>query len=163
MQKNRAHTAHRLRNQAEKITEWDPQEAEEERQARQGNAPSCPSPSRRAEEVKSGQRPSTTSHGPHLGGSRRDRMGRAFVYVILGGGVAAGYAALEFARRGGYSRGELCIISEEAVRSAPFASLVFMMYFAFSFSLSPEFSSTHRARAGMLRQLGFLVLLFLEL
>ncbi|GKE02627.1 hypothetical protein Tco_1390610, partial [Tanacetum coccineum] len=23
-------------------------------------------------------------------------MGRAFVYVILGGGVAAGYAALEF-------------------------------------------------------------------
>jgi len=90
-------------------------------------------------------------------------MGRAFVYVILGGGVAAGYAALEFARRGGYSRGELGIISEEAVRSAPFASLVFMMYFAFSFSLSPEFSSTHRARAGMLRQLGFLVLLFLEI
>ncbi|XP_066322446.1 monodehydroascorbate reductase 2, peroxisomal-like [Miscanthus floridulus] len=42
-------------------------------------------------------------------------MGRAFVYVILGGGVASGYAALEFARRGGYSRGELCIISEEAV------------------------------------------------
>lgn len=42
-------------------------------------------------------------------------MGRAFVYVILGGGVAAGYAALEFARRGGYSRGELCIISEETV------------------------------------------------
>jgi len=69
-----------------------------------------------AEEVRSGQRPSsTTSHGPHLGGSRRDRMGRAFVYMILGGGVAAGYAALEFARRGGYSRGELCIISEEAV------------------------------------------------
>ncbi|RCV07999.1 hypothetical protein SEVIR_1G295400v4 [Setaria viridis] len=45
-------------------------------------------------------------------------MGRAFVYVILGGGVAAGYAALEFARRGGYSRGELCIISEEA--AAPY-------------------------------------------
>jgi hypothetical protein len=45
-------------------------------------------------------------------------MGRAFVYVVLGGGVAAGYAAREFARRGGYSRGELCIISEEAV-SAP--------------------------------------------
>uniref|UniRef100_A0A0E0K472 monodehydroascorbate reductase (NADH) n=1 Tax=Oryza punctata TaxID=4537 RepID=A0A0E0K472_ORYPU len=42
-------------------------------------------------------------------------MGRAFVHVILGGGVAAGYAALEFARRGGYSRGELCIISEETV------------------------------------------------
>jgi monodehydroascorbate reductase (NADH) len=52
-------------------------------------------------------------------------MGRAFVYVILGGGVAAGYAVLEFARRGGYSRGELCIISEEAVRSAPFASFFF--------------------------------------
>ncbi|XP_010243060.1 PREDICTED: monodehydroascorbate reductase 4, peroxisomal [Nelumbo nucifera] len=41
-------------------------------------------------------------------------MGRAFVYVILGGGVAAGYAALEFSRRG-ISRGELCIISEEPV------------------------------------------------
>ncbi|XP_072959212.1 monodehydroascorbate reductase 2, peroxisomal [Typha angustifolia] len=41
-------------------------------------------------------------------------MGRAFVYVILGGGVAAGYAALEFARRG-ISHGELCIISEESV------------------------------------------------
>ncbi|XVF58058.1 hypothetical protein PTKIN_Ptkin07bG0032100 [Pterospermum kingtungense] len=41
-------------------------------------------------------------------------MGRAFVYVILGGGVAAGYAALEFAKRG-VSHGELCIISEEPV------------------------------------------------
>ncbi|XP_074558299.1 monodehydroascorbate reductase 2, peroxisomal-like [Curcuma longa] len=41
-------------------------------------------------------------------------MGRAFVYVILGGGVAAGYAALEFVRRG-VSHGELCIISEESV------------------------------------------------
>ncbi|CAL9118376.1 unnamed protein product [Musa textilis] len=41
-------------------------------------------------------------------------MGRAFVYVILGGGVAAGYAALEFARRG-VPHGELCIISEETV------------------------------------------------
>ncbi|XP_010554049.1 PREDICTED: monodehydroascorbate reductase 4, peroxisomal [Tarenaya hassleriana] len=41
-------------------------------------------------------------------------MGRAFVYVILGGGVAAGYAALEFTRRG-VSHGELCIISEEPV------------------------------------------------
>ncbi|OVA16992.1 Pyridine nucleotide-disulfide oxidoreductase [Macleaya cordata] len=41
-------------------------------------------------------------------------MGRAFVYVILGGGVAAGYAALEFSRRG-ISHGELCIISEESV------------------------------------------------
>ncbi|MBA0628211.1 hypothetical protein Godav_022976 [Gossypium davidsonii] len=41
-------------------------------------------------------------------------MGRAFVYVILGGGVAAGYAALEFTRKG-VSPGELCIISEEPV------------------------------------------------
>lgn len=41
-------------------------------------------------------------------------MGRAFVYVILGGGVAAGYAALEFSKRG-VSHGELCIISEEPV------------------------------------------------
>ncbi|KAL5723799.1 monodehydroascorbate reductase (NADH) [Ranunculus cassubicifolius] len=41
-------------------------------------------------------------------------MGRAFVYVILGGGVAAGYAALEFSKRG-ISKGELCIISEEPV------------------------------------------------
>lgn len=41
-------------------------------------------------------------------------MGRAFVYVILGGGVAAGYAALEFSRSG-VSHGELCIISEEPV------------------------------------------------
>ena len=57
--------------------------------------------------------------------ARRNQMGRAFAYVILGGGVAAGYAALEFARRGGYSRGELCIISEETVRSAPFVSFFF--------------------------------------
>ncbi|KAL7612159.1 hypothetical protein Lser_V15G07766 [Lactuca serriola] len=41
-------------------------------------------------------------------------MGRAFVYVILGGGVAAGYAALEFTKKG-VSHGELCIISEEPV------------------------------------------------
>ncbi|PON52499.1 FAD/NAD-linked reductase [Parasponia andersonii] len=41
-------------------------------------------------------------------------MGRAFVYVILGGGVAAGYAALEFRKRG-VSHGELCIISQEPV------------------------------------------------
>ncbi|KAK1326945.1 putative monodehydroascorbate reductase, cytoplasmic isoform 2 [Acorus calamus] len=41
-------------------------------------------------------------------------MGRAFVYVILGGGVAAGYAALEFSKRG-VPPGELCIISEEPV------------------------------------------------
>ncbi|KAF3775700.1 Monodehydroascorbate reductase 4 [Nymphaea thermarum] len=41
-------------------------------------------------------------------------MGRAFVYVILGGGVAAGYAALEFTRKG-INPGDLCIISEETV------------------------------------------------
>ncbi|KAL2528970.1 putative monodehydroascorbate reductase [Forsythia ovata] len=41
-------------------------------------------------------------------------MGRAFVYVILGGGVAAGYAAHEFVKRG-VSQGELCIVSEELV------------------------------------------------
>ncbi|KAM3286699.1 monodehydroascorbate reductase 4, peroxisomal isoform X1 [Capsicum chacoense] len=41
-------------------------------------------------------------------------MGRAFVYVILGGGVAAGHAAHEFVKRG-VSHGELCIISEEPV------------------------------------------------
>ena len=47
-------------------------------------------------------------------------MGRAFTYVILGGGVAAGYAALEFVRRrGDATPGELCIISEEAVRRFP--------------------------------------------
>ena len=51
-------------------------------------------------------------------------MGRAFAYVILGGGVAAGYAALEFTKRG-VSQGELCIISEEAVS-----------YFSLSLSLS---------------------------
>lgn len=36
------------------------------------------------------------------------------MYVILGGGVAAGYAALEFSKRG-ISHGELCIISDEPV------------------------------------------------
>lgn len=41
-------------------------------------------------------------------------MGRAFVYVILGGGVAAGYAALEFTKKG-VSHGQLCIISDEHV------------------------------------------------
>ncbi|PIN04684.1 Monodehydroascorbate/ferredoxin reductase [Handroanthus impetiginosus] len=41
-------------------------------------------------------------------------MGRAFVYVIVGGGVAAGYAAHEFFKRG-VSHGELCIVSEEPV------------------------------------------------
>ena len=47
-------------------------------------------------------------------------MGRAFAYVILGGGVAAGYAALEFVRlRTDGAAGELCIISDEAVCSLP--------------------------------------------
>lgn len=46
----------------------------------------------------------------------KEKMGRAFVYVILGGGVAAGYAALEFSKRG-ILPGELCIISEESVSS----------------------------------------------
>eukprot|EP00250_Pteridium_aquilinum_P002593 c12815_g2_i1 orf=236-1078(+) len=41
-------------------------------------------------------------------------MGRAFKIVILGGGVAAGYAALEFVKHG-IHHGDLCIISEEAV------------------------------------------------
>ncbi|KAK4856876.1 hypothetical protein QYF36_022246 [Acer negundo] len=41
-------------------------------------------------------------------------MGRAFVYVIVGGGVAAGYAALEFTKRG-VPPGELCIVSEEPI------------------------------------------------
>ncbi|KAI3665961.1 hypothetical protein L6452_44596 [Arctium lappa] len=41
-------------------------------------------------------------------------MGRSFDYVILGGGVAAGYAALEFSKKG-VSHGELCIISDEPV------------------------------------------------
>lgn len=39
-------------------------------------------------------------------------MGRAFKYVILGGGTAAGYAAHEFVLRG-LEKGDLCIISEE--------------------------------------------------
>lgn len=36
------------------------------------------------------------------------------MYVIVGGGVAAGYAALDFVKRG-VSPGELCIISDESV------------------------------------------------
>ncbi|CAD7705019.1 unnamed protein product [Ostreobium quekettii] len=39
---------------------------------------------------------------------------RSFKYVILGGGVGAGYAAHEFVRRG-LAPGDLCIISSEAV------------------------------------------------
>ncbi|MFQ6630784.1 hypothetical protein Gotur_008837 [Gossypium turneri] len=41
-------------------------------------------------------------------------MERGFAYVIVGGGVAAGYAALEFTKRG-VSHAQLCIISEEPV------------------------------------------------
>ncbi|PPS17580.1 hypothetical protein GOBAR_AA02997 [Gossypium barbadense] len=41
-------------------------------------------------------------------------MERGFEYVIVGGGVAAGYAALEFTKRG-VSHAQLCIISEEPV------------------------------------------------
>eukprot|EP00271_Cylindrocystis_brebissonii_P008854 TRINITY_DN23376_c0_g1_i1.p1 TRINITY_DN23376_c0_g1~~TRINITY_DN23376_c0_g1_i1.p1 ORF type:complete len:509 (-),score=113.78 TRINITY_DN23376_c0_g1_i1:1067-2593(-) len=41
-------------------------------------------------------------------------MGRAFKYVILGGGNSAGYAAHEFVKHG-VGAGDVCIISEEAV------------------------------------------------
>ncbi|KAJ1419516.1 hypothetical protein SESBI_15075 [Sesbania bispinosa] len=41
-------------------------------------------------------------------------MAKTFKYVILGGGVAAGYAAREFAKQG-LKPGELAIISKEAV------------------------------------------------
>ncbi|KAK7273398.1 hypothetical protein RIF29_14447 [Crotalaria pallida] len=41
---------------------------------------------------------------------RSKRVAAVFVYVILGGGVAAGYVALEIVNRG-LSIGELCIIS----------------------------------------------------
>ncbi|BBN04823.1 monodehydroascorbate reductase (NADH) [Marchantia polymorpha subsp. ruderalis] len=41
-------------------------------------------------------------------------MGRSFQVVILGGGTAAGYAALEFVKND-YNHGDLCIISEESV------------------------------------------------
>ncbi|XP_020687302.1 monodehydroascorbate reductase 3, cytosolic-like [Dendrobium catenatum] len=40
--------------------------------------------------------------------------GKHFKYVILGGGVAAGYAAREFVKQG-LKPGELAIISKEAV------------------------------------------------
>jgi len=54
------------------------------------------------------------------GAKEPNQMGRAFAYVILGGGVAAGYAALEFVRlRTDGAAGELCIISDEAVCSLP--------------------------------------------
>jgi monodehydroascorbate reductase (NADH) len=54
-------------------------------------------------------------------------MGRAFSYVILGGGVAAGYAALEFVRHGA-AAGELCIISDEAVRLCATLTLCHLLF-----------------------------------
>lgn len=57
-------------------------------------------------------------------------MGRAFVYVILGGGVAAGYAALEFVKKG-VSHGELCIISEETVIISFFLLIFRTILFSF--------------------------------
>ncbi|KAG5584096.1 hypothetical protein H5410_044530 [Solanum commersonii] len=42
---------------------------------------------------------------------------KSFKYVIVGGGVSAGYAAREFAKQG-VNPGELAIISKEAVRAA---------------------------------------------
>lgn len=58
-------------------------------------------------------------------------MDRSFAYVILGGGVAAGYAALEFIRRkGDAAPGELCIISDEDVYILFFPSvLAFLLLF----------------------------------
>ena len=48
--------------------------------------------------------------------TRRNQMGRVFAYVILGGSVAVGYAALEFVcRRSDGAVGELYIISDETV------------------------------------------------
>lgn len=71
-------------------------------------------------------------------------MGRAFVYVILGGGVAAGYAAHEFVKRG-VSHGELCIISEEPVNITSLVlldSLLFFSFFELSFSILLMFLSS---------------------
>lgn len=61
-----------------------------------------------------------------VGEGEPKEMGRAFVYVILGGGVAAGYAALEFTKKG-VSPGELCIISEETV-SEKKKNLIFLAF-----------------------------------
>ncbi|PPD96832.1 hypothetical protein GOBAR_DD06152 [Gossypium barbadense] len=51
-------------------------------------------------------------------------MERVFAYVIVGGGVAAGYAALEFTKRG-VSHAQLCIISEVAPYERPTLSKKF--------------------------------------
>lgn len=71
-------------------------------------------------------------------------MGRAFVYVILGGGVAAGYAALEFTKRG-VSHGELCIISEEPVIYSPFLPFFIPTFFLYAciYSLLSSHSLLH--------------------
>ena len=49
------------------------------------------------------------------------------MYVILGGGVAAGYAAQEFVKRG-VSHGELCIISGEPVNNSYSLSLSLSLF-----------------------------------
>jgi hypothetical protein len=46
----------------------------------------------------------------------------SYKYVVLGGGNAAGYAAAEFVKRGG-GKGELAIVSDEAVRLLPFSAM----------------------------------------
>ncbi|KAG2686529.1 hypothetical protein I3760_09G009800 [Carya illinoinensis] len=58
---------------------------------------------------------SSTTHDPGQNLSQFSSMAeKSFKYVILGGGVAAGYAAREFAKQG-VKPGELAIISKEAV------------------------------------------------
>lgn len=75
------------------------------------------------------------------------RMGRAFVYVILGGGVAAGYAAHEFVKRG-VSHGELCIISEETViLSHPFSSFLLFPLHTNLLPLFPPSPDPHRTHS----------------
>lgn len=60
-------------------------------------------------------------------------MGRAFRIVILGGGVAAGYAALEFVKHG-IPHGDLCIISEEAVRGCRFPCIVLLSFVPYMYT-----------------------------
>ncbi|GJS79572.1 monodehydroascorbate reductase 4, peroxisomal [Tanacetum coccineum] len=68
-------------------------------------------------------------------------MERSFVYVIIGGGVAAGYAALEFTKKG-VSHGELCIISDESVApyERPALSKGFLLPEGIRLELSVAFS-----------------------
>lgn len=66
-----------------------------------------------------------------VGTTPRNQMGRAFSYVILGGGVAAGYAALQFIRLGcetAAQAGEFCIISDEAVRLCATLTLCHLLF-----------------------------------